>query len=100
MSYACLALLSRFTLLNHWIFVGVGICVTPVKTLRPYLGVSTTSGRSPWFQYAGSSPFAYLKIVTSLPWAPASRFGLNGSSLIQPPKPGPLHSVPWNSADL
>ena len=30
--------------------VGVGMCVAPVKQVRPYLGVLTISGRSPWFQ--------------------------------------------------
>ncbi len=36
--------------MNHSVFVGVGMCVAPVKTFRPNLGVSTTSGVSPWFQ--------------------------------------------------
>ena len=49
-SYAHLALLIRFTLLKISAFVGVGMWVSPVKFFRPYLGVSTMSALSPWFQ--------------------------------------------------
>ena len=49
-SYAHLALLIRFTLLNINALVGVGMWVAPVKFLRPYFGVSTMSALSPWFQ--------------------------------------------------
>src|SRR5262245_59775372 len=47
MPYAHLALLIRFTLEKMIDFVGVGICVAPVKFLRPNLGVLTTRARSP-----------------------------------------------------
>src|SRR6266542_3390360 len=54
-SYAHLALLIRFTLLNINALVGVGMWLPPVKFFRPYFGVLTMSALSPWFQYAGSS---------------------------------------------
>src|SRR3989338_3809372 len=50
MSYACLALLIRFTLVNSIALVGVGMWVWPVKILRPNFGVLTISALSPWFQ--------------------------------------------------
>jgi len=43
-------LLMMLTLLYHMTLVGVGMCVVPVKTRRPALGVFTISGTSPWSQ--------------------------------------------------
>src|ERR1041385_3198584 len=49
MPYAHLALLIRLTFVVKIAFVGVGMWVLPVNTLRPSLGVLTMRGRSPWF---------------------------------------------------